>query len=336
MTLGSAAGAGKLTGDNSRARSDHGMSHQACASNHHLIRWPISMHTLTVTRTMSLSAATLYRAWTTGWASWFAEPDSLRMSATVGAPFFFEVGQRFTDGRPMIRHPHYGRFRQLVPGSLVELTWVTGPDGTAGAETVLSVRIDATTNGTLVTLVHSGFLTNAACERHAAAWPTVLEHQEARLRALDHDAVDLTPTDAMSRNRSMPDAALIPVRSYPDLEVAVTWLRETLHCRERLRVPGHRVQLTVGRSAMVAVTWDAGSSPATGGRPPATLMVRVPDVDVAYARALSSGGTGLTPPADMPYGERQATLRDPAGHAWTLTQTIADVDPATWGGELVD
>jgi uncharacterized glyoxalase superfamily protein PhnB len=39
-------------------------------------------------------------------------------------------------------------------------------------------------------------------------------------------------------------------------------------------------------------------------------------------------------PADFPYGERQYTVQDPGGHIWTFSQTIADVDPAAWGGVL--
>lgn len=139
----------------------------------------------------------------------------------------------------------------------------------------------------------------------------------------------------LPRNRSMPDASVIPVRSYPELENAVAWLRDVLGCRERLRIAGHRVQLTHGNGAMVVAAWDAASVPPTGGRPPATLMVRVADVDATYARAIETGGTGVSAPADMPYGERQAVVRDPAGHSWTLSQTIADVDPAEWGGEAV-
>jgi len=142
------------------------------------------------------------------------------------------------------------------------------------------------------------------------------------------------------RNRSIPDAAFIPMRSYPDVDAAVRWLREVLGAREHLRIPRERgqqrVQLTIGTGAMVVVAWDAAAAPATGGRPPAVLMVRVPDVHGAYARAIALGATGLTPPADHADGERQASVRDPAGHAWTLTQTIADVDPASWGGELVE
>jgi uncharacterized glyoxalase superfamily protein PhnB len=139
----------------------------------------------------------------------------------------------------------------------------------------------------------------------------------------------------LAHNRSMPSATMIPVRSYPQLDAAVAWLTGVLGCRERLRIPGHRVQLTMGNAAVVVAAWDPATAPSAGGRPPATLMVRVADVDAVYARALASGGTGVSEPTDMPYGERQAVVRDIAGHSWTLSQTIADVDPATWGGELL-
>ena len=40
-------------------------------------------------------------------------------------------------------------------------------------------------------------------------------------------------------------------------------------------------------------------------------------------------------PTDFPYGERQYTAQDPAGHQWTFSQTLADVAPSEWGGELL-
>ncbi|WP_411281831.1 SRPBCC domain-containing protein [Gemmatimonas sp.] len=296
------------------------------------------MYDLTIARTSPLPATALYRAWTTGWGTWFAEPDSARVRAAVGEPFFFAVAQRFDDGRDLIRHPHYGRFLRLEPTALVSLNWVTGVGGTEGAETVLTVHLDAIAGDfTQVSLTHEGFVTRESRDAHEKAWPLILAHQDAALQALG----SVEPSaSALSSNRSLPDATFIPVRSYPDVDAAVTWLRAVLGARERLRVADdtgpHRVQLTVGNGAVVVAAWDAAATPATGGRPPAVLMVRVPDVNAAYERALALGFTGLTPPADFPFGERQASVRDPAGHAWTLTQTIADVDPATWGGELVD
>lgn len=287
---------------------------------------------LTVSRTMPIAPRALYAAWTVGWDVWFAEADTMRVHAEVGAPFFFEVAQRFENNTTIRRHPHYGRFLTLEPERLVSLTWVTGAGGTHGAETIVTVRLAPSGQGTELTLTHDGFVTEAARDGHAQAWPFVLEQQEKKLIASgDVIAARVGPV----HNRSVPDATFIPVRSYPDLNEAVAWLRDVLGCRERLRIPGHRVQMTLGNGAVVARAWDERESPATGGRPPATLMVRVANIDAAYARALASGATGVSEPTDYSYGERQAQLRDPAGHAWTLTQTIADIDPATWGGELV-
>jgi len=39
--------------------------------------------------------------------------------------------------------------------------------------------------------------------------------------------------------------------------------------------------------------------------------------------------------SSFPYGERQYTVADPAGHAWTFSQTEFSIDPSAWGGQLV-
>lgn len=64
-------------------------------------------------------------------------------------------------------------------------------------------------------------------------------------------------------------------------------------------------------------------------------MLRVDDVDASCAGALKQGAQVLHAAQTHMYGERQATLLDFAGHIWTLTQTVADIDPAVWGGEAV-
>jgi uncharacterized glyoxalase superfamily protein PhnB/uncharacterized protein YndB with AHSA1/START domain len=277
-------------------------------------------HALTITRTSPRSAATLYRAWTTLWHAWLAEADTIRMQAEAGAPFFFDVVQRFPDGREPVRHAHYGRFLRLVPDALVSLTWVTGAGGTTGAETTLTVHLDAVAGDfTQVTLTHEGFATEQARDTHEAAWRVILAHQDSVL-GLDHDHDHDTAAAPVSGQYHAPwDATFIPIRSYPDLDAAVHWLHEVFNARERLRVPGQRVQLTVGNGTVVVAAWNATAHPATGGRPPAVLMVRVPNVDTAYVRAVALGGASLAPPADLSDGERQATVRDPAGHTWTLT-----------------
>jgi uncharacterized glyoxalase superfamily protein PhnB len=63
-------------------------------------------------------------------------------------------------------------------------------------------------------------------------------------------------------------------------------------------------------------------------------MVRVDDARAHCERARSHGARILSEPNDFPYGECQYTAEDPAGHHWTFSQTLDDVDPASWGGQL--
>ena len=67
-----------------------------------------------------------------------------------------------------------------------------------------------------------------------------------------------------------------------------------------------------------------------------SLMVRVDDVDAHHRRVSAIGGRILSAPETFPFGERQYTVEDPGGHRWTFTQSVADVDPADWGGQAID
>jgi uncharacterized glyoxalase superfamily protein PhnB len=136
----------------------------------------------------------------------------------------------------------------------------------------------------------------------------------------------------MSRrpNRSIPDAAVMPVLSYPDPGAAADWLVRAFGFRIRLRIFNHRIQLTFDGGAMV--TTDSRWDEQTRGGAGHSLLVRVDDVDALVTRGVAVGAVVQQPPTDFEYGERQANLVDPWGHRWTFSQTIADVDPAAWGG----
>ena len=132
-------------------------------------------------------------------------------------------------------------------------------------------------------------------------------------------------------NRSMPSASIIVELAYPDVRAAAQWLCHAFGFVERLRIGGHRVQLAYGNGAIVVVAASAAPAPQATHR----VMVRVADADAHHAQAVRADARIVSTPTDYPYGERQYGAIDPGGHAWTFSQSIADVDPASWGGELV-
>jgi uncharacterized glyoxalase superfamily protein PhnB len=129
-------------------------------------------------------------------------------------------------------------------------------------------------------------------------------------------------------NRSIPPGTLIPELTYPDLSAAVEWLTRVFGFRERLRIGHHRAQMLIDdATSFVAVQGEAAPS----GH---SLMIAVADVDAHCARVQAAGAQIVNPPTTYPFGERQYTVADPTGRRWTFSQSIADVDPTTWGGQL--
>jgi uncharacterized glyoxalase superfamily protein PhnB len=136
----------------------------------------------------------------------------------------------------------------------------------------------------------------------------------------------------MLANRSMPDSTIIPELAYRDVTEAAAWLCDTFGFTVRLRIGNHRVQLNVGDAAMVVTELAADSSAREAIEAAHSVMVRVEDAHAHHDRVRQKGARVVRPPADYPYGERQYTVEDLGGHRWTFSQSIADVDPTTWGG----
>ena len=141
----------------------------------------------------------------------------------------------------------------------------------------------------------------------------------------------------MRVNRSAPTATVVPILVYPDVGQAVDWLCHTFGFSERLRlardgVIGH-AQLAVGEGAiMLGRQGGPFRSPVPQGDEVSSYVhISVEDVDQHFAHTKACGARILKEPVTMPFGERQYTVVDPAGHWWTFSQHVADLAPEEWG-----
>jgi uncharacterized glyoxalase superfamily protein PhnB len=134
----------------------------------------------------------------------------------------------------------------------------------------------------------------------------------------------------MLANKSIPQCTVIPELAYPDIGKAIDWLCAAFGFTLRLRIANHRAQLNVGDGAIVLIEARETDGPHLGiGH---SVMVRVENIDRHYENAVQHGARVIRPPADHPYGERQYGVEDFTGRSWKFSQSIADVDPAAWGG----
>jgi uncharacterized glyoxalase superfamily protein PhnB len=136
-------------------------------------------------------------------------------------------------------------------------------------------------------------------------------------------------------NRTTGTASIVPELVYSDVEQAIDWLCETFGFTELWRAGGHRARLAFGNGVVIIADADSqyGRTQPERGEPRShAVMVSVDDVEAHHARSQQHGAVILDPPTNHPYGERQYSVEDLAGHRWTFTQAIADLAPEDWGG----
>lgn len=115
------------------------------------------------------------------------------------------------------------------------------------------------------------------------------------------------------------------------MAAAIRWLEQAFGARERLRISADRAQLLLAGGAFVVAT-DERPAPLRGV--PGDVLVRIDGLDVHYERARAAGATIIVHPTTYPFGDRQYIARDLGGHEWTFSESVRDVDPAEWGGQL--
>jgi PhnB protein len=70
---------------------------------------------------------------------------------------------------------------------------------------------------------------------------------------------------------------------------------------------------------------NCAKSAETLGSSPISLYIYVPDADAAFKQAVAAGGTAAMPVADMFWGDRAGSIRDPFGYSWMVATHKQDL-----------
>ncbi|MGB2672815.1 MAG: SRPBCC domain-containing protein [Candidatus Acidiferrum sp.] len=123
---------------------------------------------ITVTRAIPASAEEVFDVWInpkSPGGPWFGA-DRVILNPVVDGLFYLAVKH---EGRTW---PHYGRFLKIDRPRVVEYTWMS--EGTKGAESIVTVTMEAKGEDTEVTLRHSGVPDDDMGRKHKDGWAWVL------------------------------------------------------------------------------------------------------------------------------------------------------------------
>jgi len=139
----------------------------------------------------------------------------------------------------------------------------------------------------------------------------------------------------VSSDKSIPSGyhSIQPYMILPDCVEAIAFYARAFGATEKFRMPtkegrtGH-AEIQIGDSVIMmadeAPQMEA-FSPAHYGGSCVSLLIYTGDCDAMYKQAVAAGATSLREPADQPYGDRMAGVRDPFGYKWWIGTQIKQV-----------
>lgn len=95
-------------------------------------------------------------------------------------------------------------------------------------------------------------------------------------------------------------------------EKLVAFIKYVFHAHGELH-PGRPAEIRIGDSVVMISDGDGLRDPVR-----AFLYVYVEDTDATYRRALAANAISIEEPADMPYGDRRAMVKDDWGNMWQI------------------
>jgi len=116
------------------------------------------------------------------------------------------------------------------------------------------------------------------------------------------------------------NAYLLPLRAEP----VISFLKRAFGAQEigKYASPNgvvHHAEIRVGNSVV-----EMGEAHGKYSPMPTMFYLYVPDCDAVYHRALAAGATSISEPADQPYGDRTAAVKDAFGNEWYVATRIKE------------
>lgn len=105
---------------------------------------------------------------------------------------------------------------------------------------------------------------------------------------------------------------VVPRIFVSDVEGLVAFMKDVFGAAATVR-PGAPTEVSLDGSILIVSDGQGVREPT-----PVFLYVYVSDVDAVFERAIKAGSVLVEPPADMPYGDRRATVRDRWGDHWQI------------------
>ena len=116
----------------------------------------------------------------------------------------------------------------------------------------------------------------------------------------------------MSHSKPVGWPSVMPRIFTSDIAGVTGFLRTVFGAEGELR-SGAPTEIRIGDS-IILISDGGGVREAM----PAFLYVYVENADETYRRAIAAGAESVETPADMPYGDRRATVRDSWANVWQI------------------
>jgi len=131
---------------------------------------------MTLNRIVAASPERVWRAWTTDELAVWLWPPSWAATCEID----LRVGGRFRISSATMDTGVGGEYVAIEPMTRIQHTWLWDGDET---ETLVTIRLEAVEDGTLLTIVHENFADDATSDDHLQGWGDCLDRLPGYLKA---------------------------------------------------------------------------------------------------------------------------------------------------------